>query len=117
MDPKRSVSSIQDVVSTPRRSLSSSFRYGSFVNSVSSVAAEPAEPPLISPWRGYVAVAVLCYVNLLNYMERYTIAGVLLNIQRFFSISDSTSGLLQTVFYFWLLSSVTLATATTVNTL
>ncbi|XP_062392249.1 protein spinster homolog 3-like [Sardina pilchardus] len=52
----------------------------------------------ISPRRAYIAVAVLCYVNLLNYMDRYTIAGVLLNIQRYFSINDSTSGLLQTVF-------------------
>lgn len=25
--------------------------------------------------RSYMAVAVLCYVNLLNYMDRYTIAG------------------------------------------
>lgn len=25
--------------------------------------------------RSYIAVAVLCYVNLLNYMDRYTIAG------------------------------------------
>uniref|UniRef100_A0A8B9LMY2 Spinster homolog 3 (Drosophila) n=1 Tax=Astyanax mexicanus TaxID=7994 RepID=A0A8B9LMY2_ASTMX len=46
----------------------------------------------------YVAIAVLCYVNLLNYMDRYTIAGVLLSIQKYFNISDSTSGLLQTVF-------------------
>lgn len=28
-----------------------------------------------SRWRSYIAVAVLCYVNLLNYMDRYTIAG------------------------------------------
>lgn len=96
MEPKISVSSFREVASTPRRSLSASFRYGSFINSTSSLDREG--PPLVSPGRGYVAIAVLCYVNLLNYMERYTVAGVLLNIQTFFDISDSTAGLLQTVF-------------------
>lgn len=95
MEPKISVSSFREVAS-PRRSLSASFRYGSFVNSASSL--ERIGPPVVSPARGYVAIAVLCYVNLLNYMERYTVAGVLLNIQQFFDISDSTAGLLQTVF-------------------
>uniref|UniRef100_A0A8C1LCT6 Spinster homolog 3 (Drosophila) n=1 Tax=Cyprinus carpio TaxID=7962 RepID=A0A8C1LCT6_CYPCA len=52
----------------------------------------------ISQKRSYIAVAVLCYINLLNYMDRYTIAGVLLSIQNYFGIPDSTSGLLQTVF-------------------
>ncbi|KTG02389.1 hypothetical protein cypCar_00026166 [Cyprinus carpio] len=51
----------------------------------------------ISQKRSYIAVAVLCYINLLNYMDRYTIAGVLLSIQNYFGIPDSTSGLLQTV--------------------
>lgn len=95
MEPKGSVTSFREVVS-PRHSLSASFRYGSFVNSTSSL--EQLGTPVVSPARGYVAVTVLCYVNLLNYMERYTIAGVLLNIQKFFDISDSTAGLLQTVF-------------------
>ncbi|CAL1573903.1 unnamed protein product [Knipowitschia caucasica] len=95
MEPRISVSSFKEVVS-PRRSLSASFRYGSFVNSVHT--SERSGPPLVSPARGYVAVSVLCYINLLNYMERYTLAGVLLNIQKFFDISDSTAGLLQTVF-------------------
>uniref|UniRef100_A0A3B4ALP9 Major facilitator superfamily (MFS) profile domain-containing protein n=1 Tax=Periophthalmus magnuspinnatus TaxID=409849 RepID=A0A3B4ALP9_9GOBI len=95
MEPRISVSSFKDVVS-PGRSLSASFRYGSFVNSTSSL--DKVRPSPAPPARGYVAVAVLCYVNLLNYMERYTLAGVLLNVQKFFNISDSTAGLLQTVF-------------------
>ncbi|XP_031166925.1 protein spinster homolog 3 [Sander lucioperca] len=86
----------------PRRSLGSSsgIHYGSFVNSLSSLTpkAEEKEKPAISPRRAYIAVAVLCYVNLLNYTERYTIAGVLPNIQKFFTISDSTAALIQTVF-------------------
>uniref|UniRef100_A0A674MKX1 SPNS lysolipid transporter 3, sphingosine-1-phosphate (putative) n=1 Tax=Takifugu rubripes TaxID=31033 RepID=A0A674MKX1_TAKRU len=40
----------------------------------------------------------LCYVNLVNYIERYTIAGVLPNIQAYFHLSDGTAALLQTVF-------------------
>ncbi|XP_030648535.1 protein spinster homolog 3 [Chanos chanos] len=60
--------------------------------------SSPEDATVISPGRGRIAVAVLCYINLLNYMDRYTIAGVLPSIQKFFGISDSTSGLLQTVF-------------------
>lgn len=101
MEPKGSVS----VSSTqnrpiPRWSLGSSsgLHYGSFLNSLSSLTPQAGEKPAISPRRAYVAIAVLCYINLINYMERYTIAGVLLNIQRFFDIHDSTAALLQTVF-------------------
>ncbi len=61
----------------PRWSVGSSsgLHYGSFVNSLSSLTPQAEEKPAISPKRAYIAVAVLCYVNLLNYMERYTIAG------------------------------------------
>nr|XP_040038427.1 protein spinster homolog 3 [Gasterosteus aculeatus aculeatus] len=78
----------------------SSLRYGAFVSSLSSITprAEEKEKVTISPRRAYVAVAVLCYINLLNYAERYTIAGVLPHIQEFFQISDSMAALIQTVF-------------------
>ncbi|XP_007935784.1 protein spinster homolog 3 [Orycteropus afer afer] len=56
-------------------------------------------------WRAYVAAAVLCYINLLNYMNWFIIAGVLLDVQKFFHISDSNAGLLQTVFIGCLLLS------------
>ncbi len=46
----------------------------------------------------YVCVAILCFVNLLNYMDRFTIAGVLDEIKKYFEINDATAGLLQTVF-------------------
>ncbi|KAM4544782.1 protein spinster homolog 3 isoform 1-T3 [Odontesthes bonariensis] len=99
MEPKTSETSPQDDP-VPRWSVSSSsgLHYGTLVNSVSSLAPIAAEKPAIPTKRAYIAIAVLCYVNLLNYMERYTIAGVLSNIQAFFEISDSTAGLLQTVF-------------------
>lgn len=76
MEPKGSVSSPKDGP-VPRWSLGSSsgLKYGSFVNSLSSLTPQAVEEPAISPRRAYIAVAVLCYINLLNYMERYTIAG------------------------------------------
>ncbi|XP_068690503.1 protein spinster homolog 1-like [Montipora foliosa] len=50
--------------------------------------------------RAYVTVFVLFVINLLNYMDRQTIAGLLDAIQKYFGIEDSNSaaGLLQTVF-------------------
>lgn len=78
--------------------MSGSHRYGSIASQSDDSVSSAAEINIISSKRAYVAIAVLCYVNLLNYMDRYTIAGVLLSIQKYFEISDSTSGLLQTVF-------------------
>nr|XP_010968254.1 protein spinster homolog 3 isoform X1 [Camelus bactrianus] len=62
-------------------------------------------PWSLSRWRVYLAAAVLCYINLLNYMNWFIIAGVLLDVQKFFRISDSNAGLLQTVFISCLLLS------------
>ncbi|XP_065511351.1 protein spinster homolog 1 [Caloenas nicobarica] len=45
-----------------------------------------------------LTLAVLCYVNLLNYMDRFTLASVLPDVEDFFGIDDGKSGLLQTVF-------------------
>ncbi|TFJ96294.1 multidrug ABC transporter ATPase [Platysternon megacephalum] len=52
----------------------------------------------ISYPRSVMIVVVLCYINLLNYMDRFTVAGILPDIESFFHIGDSSSGLLQTVF-------------------
>ncbi|XP_067632578.1 protein spinster isoform X1 [Eurosta solidaginis] len=46
----------------------------------------------------WFTVAVLCFVNLINYMDRFTIAGVLTDIQDDFNIGDDDGGLLQTAF-------------------
>lgn len=50
--------------------------------------------------RAYITVLVLFVINLLNYMDRQTIAGLLDDIQKYFHIEDNNSaaGLLQTVF-------------------
>ncbi|KAJ7997338.1 hypothetical protein DPEC_G00227950 [Dallia pectoralis] len=76
---------------------SATTRYGCIPDSISSPDPEETTT-VISPERAYLTVAILCYVNLINYMDRYTIAGVLLSIQNFFEITDSKAGLLQTVF-------------------
>ncbi|KAK6741491.1 hypothetical protein RB195_009382 [Necator americanus] len=44
------------------------------------------------------AVTILLAVNLLNYMDRFTIAGVLGRLQDYFYMSDKEAGMLQTVF-------------------
>ncbi|XGW07218.1 hypothetical protein V3C99_017051 [Haemonchus contortus] len=48
--------------------------------------------------RVYLCIAILFCINLLNYMDRYTIAGVLTNIQDYYGINDAQGGLLQTIF-------------------
>ncbi|MEE6497186.1 hypothetical protein FKM82_002649 [Ascaphus truei] len=52
----------------------------------------------ISYRHSVVIVMILFYVNLLNYMDRFTVAGVLPAIKTDFVIEDSDSGLVQTVF-------------------
>ncbi|CAG0913531.1 unnamed protein product [Notodromas monacha] len=57
---------------------------------------EEAERPLTR--RQLVTVSVLCFVNLINYMDRFTLAGILTDLQCYFSIGNDEGGLLQTVF-------------------
>jgi len=45
-----------------------------------------------------IVVFLLFIINLLNYMDRYTISGVLIDVRKFYNLSHSESGLLQTVF-------------------
>uniref|UniRef100_A0A674ARG0 SPNS lysolipid transporter 3, sphingosine-1-phosphate (putative) n=1 Tax=Salmo trutta TaxID=8032 RepID=A0A674ARG0_SALTR len=100
METNGSVMSLPDGEKTRLSSVSNetSTRYGSVADSLPTDEPSTVETTVLSPRRSYITVAVLCYVNLINYMDRYTIAGVLLSIQKFFDITDSTSGLLQTVF-------------------
>ncbi|XP_026183648.1 sphingosine-1-phosphate transporter SPNS2 isoform X2 [Mastacembelus armatus] len=44
------------------------------------------------------AAGILSFGNVLNYMDRYTVAGVLQDIQEHYDVLDSGIGLLQTVF-------------------
>merc|ERR1711963_955783 len=46
----------------------------------------------------WITLAILTFVNLINYMDRYTIAGVLTSVQETYNIGNSEAGLLQTAF-------------------
>lgn len=63
-------------------------------------SSDPSTPPRgTSVSKGQLAVVIiLFYVNLINYMDRFTVAGILYDIQNCFNISDTQSGLLQTAF-------------------
>lgn len=50
--------------------------------------------------RQYVTVGIICFINLINYMDRYTVAAILFDIQGSFGIGEAEGGLLQTAFIF-----------------
>ncbi|XP_044730370.1 protein spinster isoform X2 [Chrysoperla carnea] len=50
------------------------------------------------PLRDWFTICILCYVNLINYMDRFTIAGILTDIQSYFHIQNDDVGLIQTAF-------------------
>ncbi|XP_014606058.1 PREDICTED: protein spinster isoform X3 [Polistes canadensis] len=45
-----------------------------------------------------ISVSILCFINLINYMDRFTVAGMLTKIKDDFNIGYDKSGLLQTAF-------------------
>uniref|UniRef100_A0A2K6CYP8 SPNS lysolipid transporter 2, sphingosine-1-phosphate n=1 Tax=Macaca nemestrina TaxID=9545 RepID=A0A2K6CYP8_MACNE len=55
------------------------------------------KPASLGRGRG-AAAAILSLGNVLNYLDRYTVAGVLLDIQQHFGVKDRGAGLLQSVF-------------------
>ncbi|XP_055916681.1 protein spinster isoform X1 [Eupeodes corollae] len=70
-------------------------------NSSEENMEQPARIPAIRStisYKEWFTVGVLCFVNLINYMDRFTIAGVLTDIQSDFKIGDDDGGLLQTAF-------------------
>ncbi|XP_063002493.1 protein spinster homolog 3 [Elgaria multicarinata webbii] len=62
------------------------------------VNGQPLGPAPSPTKRSYVAVAVLCYLNLVNYMDWFVVPGVLLELQSYFELDDSKAGLLHTGF-------------------
>ncbi|XP_061211455.1 protein spinster homolog 3-like [Neopsephotus bourkii] len=69
-----------------------------------ATAAHGRQDPVVSvsrkslAKRGYLIAAVLCYTNLINFMDWFLVPGILLDIQKYFKLSDGDTGLLQTVF-------------------
>lgn len=68
------------------------------ITDVPDVQTMPNQDNQISRERGFAIVVILFFINLLNYMDRFTIAGVLKSIQKYYNISNSEDGLLQTSF-------------------
>uniref|UniRef100_A0A8C6H653 Major facilitator superfamily (MFS) profile domain-containing protein n=1 Tax=Mus spicilegus TaxID=10103 RepID=A0A8C6H653_MUSSI len=60
-------------------------------------SAPQPKPASLGRGRG-AAAAILSLGNVLNYLDRYTVAGVLLDIQQHFGVKDRGAGLLQSVF-------------------
>ncbi|KAL5015714.1 hypothetical protein ScPMuIL_005303 [Solemya velum] len=71
--------------------------HGGEVGSGDVVVVTPEEGG-IGRGRGIATVAILFFINLINYMDRYTIAGVLKDIQNYYDITSSEDGLIQTCF-------------------
>ncbi|NWT05235.1 SPNS3 protein, partial [Mionectes macconnelli] len=66
-----------------------------------AAAGDGAQRPAVSVPRSRAAkrvVAMLCFGNLLNSMDWFLVPGILLDIQKYFGVSDGKAGLLQTVF-------------------
>ncbi|XP_041053229.1 protein spinster homolog 2-like isoform X2 [Carcharodon carcharias] len=72
------------------------------LNDIGTAADAPSSPAekfrALYRLRPHIAAGVLSFGYVVNYMDRYTVAGVLADIQRHFGVSDSKSGLLPTVF-------------------
>lgn len=63
-----------------------------------TLAVDRPVPDGTRHYRDYVSVTILFFINLINYMDRYTVAGVLDGITTHYSLNNSDGGLLQTVF-------------------
>ncbi|CAI4230868.1 unnamed protein product [Auanema sp. JU1783] len=53
---------------------------------------------MVNSAKDYFAVTILFVINLLNYVDRETVAGVLDDVQHYYDINDTLAGLIQTVF-------------------
>lgn len=54
--------------------------------------------PLTGRKKAFITIGTLLFINLLNYMDRFTVAGVLLDVMDYYKIDNSEAGLIQTSF-------------------
>jgi len=66
------------------------------------------QDPEISTSIKLISVTLLFMVNTLNYMDRFVVAGVLIQVQSFFGLNNSQGGFLQTFFTLSYLASAPL---------
>ncbi|XP_059173446.1 protein spinster homolog 1-like isoform X1 [Physella acuta] len=67
------------------------------INGEPDVSSSSRQVP-VSNKRAYFTVAILLLVNLLNYMDRFTVAGVLIEVKSFYKLGNSSAGSIQTAF-------------------
>ncbi|KAE9417718.1 hypothetical protein Angca_009920 [Angiostrongylus cantonensis] len=53
---------------------------------------------MVNEKKDYISIVILFFVNLLNYVDRYTIAGLLTQVQSFYNVDDAMAGLIQSTF-------------------
>jgi MFS family permease len=49
-------------------------------------------------WTTFISLLILSLLNLLNYIDRYIVGSILIDVESYFNINKSTSGLLHTLF-------------------
>lgn len=85
-------------MSVPTNSYNNNSQNGSDVRLISSTASMTDSRKKFSPFVKWATLILLFIVNLLNYMDRFTIVGVLSAVQQEFEIGQTKAALLQTVF-------------------
>ncbi|PAV88312.1 hypothetical protein WR25_13166 [Diploscapter pachys] len=58
----------------------------------------PKGPQPLPTWKRRSTIFVLCFINLVNYIDRYTVSGVLTEVQQYYAIGDAWGGFIQTSF-------------------
>ncbi|MFH4975455.1 hypothetical protein AB6A40_002164 [Gnathostoma spinigerum] len=71
---------------------------GSRSSRTGSLEVSDMSDNVVVSWMQYVSLLILFIINLLNYMDRFTVSGVLTQVQSFYNIDDASAGLLQTSF-------------------
>ena len=69
-----------------------------FIESDVALISRNKKPPQFSNFQKYGTLLVLFAINMLNYMDRFTIVGVLAAVKSEFQIDNKRAGLLQTAF-------------------
>ncbi|XP_063728586.1 protein spinster homolog 1-like [Symsagittifera roscoffensis] len=79
-------------------SIASSYDEETDSNSSHQKVSISVDGKVITRRRVILSHSIFTFINFLNFTDRYTIAGVLSDIQNYFKINDTQGGLIQTVF-------------------
>ncbi|XP_075746757.1 protein spinster homolog 3 isoform X2 [Rhipicephalus microplus] len=99
LHPRRSMESLPQMDFPPDRIVVGGPRDDNIIEPASpATAAPPATSESRQRLADYASVGILFFINLINYMDRYTVAGVLDKVIDYYTLKNSQGGLLQTVF-------------------